>query len=136
MKTPEEIKKGLQRCSGENLYTCSAECPYDSASGIAVNCISNMAADALAYIRQLEHSYDVHRQIIEELNLYIAAWGVHQHEWVSVKDRQPCVEECRYLVCLDDGFIATAIWDNGWELWADAGEVTHWMPLPEPPKED
>ena len=38
---------------------------------------------------------------------------------------------------MDDGFIASATYDrnNGWELWAESGEVTHWMPLPEPPKE-
>ena len=132
MKTAEEIKKGLEcsiaqtdgRC--EEYVACVC-CPYFSENP--------SAEDTLAYIQQLERSYDVHRQIIEELNLYIAAWGVHQHEWVSVKDRQPCVEECRYLICLNDGFIATAIWDNGWNLWADAGEVTHWMELPEGPKE-
>lgn len=52
----------------------------------------------------------------------------------------PTVDE-RYgdievLVHMDDGFIATATYDkqNGWELWADAGEVTHWQPLPTPPK--
>lgn len=129
MKTPDEIKKGLEMC-GVIRGRCKG-CPYDGDA----ECVSNHSADALALIQQLERSYDVNRQIIEELNLYIAAWGVHQHEWVSVKDRQPCVEECRYLICLNDGFIATAIWDNGWELWADAGEVTHWMPMPEPPKE-
>ena len=131
MKTPDEIKKGLEHCI--NADGCPG-CPYYEECIVAQDC-NPMHAHALAYIQQLERSYDVHRQIIEELNLYIAAWGVHQHEWVSVKDRQPCVQECRYLICLNDGFIATAIWDNGWNLWADAGEVTHWMPLPEPPKE-
>ena len=132
MKTPEEIKKGLSMCALPDgpINKCVC-CHYEAGPG----CEQELKRDVLAYIQQLERSYDVHRQIIEELNLYIAAWGVHQHEWVSVKDRQPCVEECRYLICLDDGFIATAIWDNGWELWADAGEVTHWMPLPDAPKE-
>lgn len=130
MKTPDEIKKGLECCSNKNTR-CRKGCPYvDDGS------LDALIPDSLAYIQRLERSYDAHRQTIEELNRYIAAWGVHQHEWVSVKDRQPCVEEGRYLICLDDGFITTAIWDNGWELWADAGEVTHWMPLPEPPKED
>ena len=132
MKTAEEIKKGLEHCC--NNAPC-LECEYADKRDHRYTCEDALLADAIDYIQQLERSYDVHRQIIEELNMYIAEWGVHKHEWVSVKDRQPCVEECRYLICLNDGFIATAIWDNGWNLWADAGEVTHWMPLPEPPKE-
>ena len=44
-------------------------------------------------------------------------------------------EDGRYLVTFDDGFIATADYIEGeWELWADAGEVIAWMPLPEPYK--
>ncbi len=55
-------------------------------------------------------------------------------EWISAKDRLP-ESEGDYLCAFDDGFIATASWiDCDWELWADSGEVTHWMPLPEPPK--
>lgn len=133
MKTAEEIKKGMEIHASVEPCTEHSCHYYGGVSGKM--CTQVLIEDALAYIQQLERSYDVHRQIIEELNLYIAAWSVHQHEWVSVKDRQPCVEECRYLICLNDGFIATAIWDNGWNLWADAGEVTHWMELPEGPKE-
>lgn len=56
-------------------------------------------------------------------------------QWISVKDRLP-EHENEYLVCLDDGFIATTAWSDGeWELWADAGDVTHWQELPAPPKE-
>lgn len=70
MKTPEEIKKGLECCSISHDY-CGTECPY--------NCYANGSAklsllkDALAYIRQLESrlaqvererdamSYDMHQ---------------------------------------------------------------------------
>ena len=56
--------------------------------------------------------------------------------WISVKDRLP-EHENEYLVCLDDGFIATTAWIGGdWELWADAGDVTNWRELPAPPKEE
>lgn len=60
---------------------------------------------------------------------------VPRQQWISVKDRLPEESENRYLVRLEDGFIGTAVWDDGWELWNDSGEVTHWMCLPEPPKE-
>lgn len=45
-------------------------------------------------------------------------------------------EDGRYLITLDDGFIAVANYiENEWELWADAGEVIAWLPLPKPYKE-
>lgn len=54
--------------------------------------------------------------------------------WISVNDRMPDKDE-HVLVAFDDGFIATVSTDDlgDWELWADSGEPTHWMPLPEPP---
>lgn len=58
-----------------------------------------------------------------------------ENPWISVKDSLP-EHENEYMVCLDDGFIATTAWIDGeWELWADAGDVTHWQELPPPPNE-
>jgi len=61
------------------------------------------------------------------------------NNWISVKDRLPKCDkygEAYVLVCMDDEFIATTTYikKDGFELWADSGEVTHWMPLPEPPQ--
>ena len=72
-------------------------------------------------------------------------------EWVSVKDRLPMFG-CEVLVVNDDGKCSVAVrteesihmmcwqikytvydsdcWDDD-----DCGVITHWMPLPEPPKE-
>lgn len=59
------------------------------------------------------------------------------NNWISVDDRLPKSGE-QVLACFEDGFIATVSTDeNGeWELWADSGEVTHWMHLPSPPRKD
>ena len=59
--------------------------------------------------------------------------------WISVKDKMP--EYGRYLVTVvrDDGAVAvhTATYnDLGWWMHSNAGEITRWMPLPEPPKEE
>jgi hypothetical protein len=72
-------------------------------------------------------------------------------EWISVRDRMP-EEPGAYLVALvtyrQERYLAVAYPRDGW--WDVAGwcreykhrdgvhnfDVTHWMPLPEPPKED
>lgn len=54
--------------------------------------------------------------------------------WIPVSERMPD-EDGDYLCAFDDGFLCTASFlDGDWGLWADAGEVTHWMPMPEPPE--
>ena len=57
------------------------------------------------------------------------------NEWVSVEERLP-EEKQRVIVRCER--VGTSV---GWILWGnwmadigpDAGKVTHWMPLPEPP---
>ena len=49
MKTPEEIKKGLECCP-----VCSKSCAYYS----GVDCYVELHYDALAYIQQLERERD------------------------------------------------------------------------------
>lgn len=87
-----------------------------------------MKIDALAYIRQLE------QRIVEADKTY--------SHWISVKERLP--ENGQKIIaafCGSGGQVADqAIYSNGefdfasWAyVWAD--NITHWMPLPEPPKE-
>ena len=49
MKTPEEIKKGLEGCGG--LDGDCENCPYDEQT---IYCNDRLMRDALAYIQQLE----------------------------------------------------------------------------------
>lgn len=51
MKTPEEIKKGLEMCSGMDNYAYCKKCPYSEDD--CDDC-DEMAQDAIAYIQQLE----------------------------------------------------------------------------------
>lgn len=63
-------------------------------------------------------------------------------EWISVKDRMPEDDATDYLVYGRNGYgIVVAIYygDGEWltdDLTNITRFVTHWMPLPEPPKED
>ena len=76
---------------------------------------------------------------------HLIAHGVTVQEWISVKDRLPDTE-CLAVSMLTGpaykemlvGYVAEASnWDTGYECESD-GEilpnVTHWMPLPQPPK--
>lgn len=48
MKSPDEIKRGLECCA---IRKNCAECPYNEK---CAECMSIMEAEALAYIRKLE----------------------------------------------------------------------------------
>ena len=155
MKKPDEIKKGLECCISPGLDVCD-ECPYQ---GDECNKLENLK-DFQAYIRQLEdHIRDLTKMIAKDANV-----PTSHPKWISVKDRLPpdleevliLVKEtefygqykefsksyfCQYIGCVDDGDWFT-VWchghryikDTAKEPYSDKLEVTHWMPLPEPPK--
>ena len=56
MKTPEEIKRGLEHCNGSSAK-CGDGCPY-CVTPDDDPCWATMEADALAYIRELEAERD------------------------------------------------------------------------------
>lgn len=62
--------------------------------------------------------------------------AVNPCEWISVEDRLPD-EDVRVLVCIDSDrhyikMDTDRILKGKWVRWSTY--VTHWMPLPEPPK--
>ena len=72
-------------------------------------------------------------------------------EWISVKDGLP-EDDVRVLVCGNGGDESHVIaitqythrkygyniegWIEPWQYFFYNYEITHWMPLPEPPKEE
>lgn len=110
MKTPEEIKKLLANHKG---------CIYDGEA---------LMADALEYIRQLEAQLpkwiNVEEGLPEESDIVLV-----------IANGKP-----RENITLHNAFLMASYWgEEGWiadgfEGW-DALQVTHWMPLPEAPKE-
>jgi len=64
-------------------------------------------------------------------------------EWISVKERMP--DECSYVLCYVNDIVSgwvELLKYEGRHVWVDAVNadeyepiVTHWMPLPEPPKD-
>ena len=84
-------------------------------------------------IRQADHSG---KWMYEQLADHLIANGVTVQEWISVKDRLP--EGANTVLAVDsDGTTASAYYVGNWHSGGDLEEddITHWMPLPEPPKE-
>lgn len=138
MKTPEEIKKGLECCG--NSGKCKG-CPYYSGYEL---CMGTLAEDALAYVQQLE-------QRLVEVNKTSMRW-ISVGERLPEKDQEVLLiahgweSQSMYIGCLHNEEAETS-WLTGitskeseWSIsgWSylRAPEVTHWMPLPEPPKEE
>ena len=79
----------------------------------------------------------------EHLAEHLIAHGVTVQEWVDVKDRLP-EESGMYIVTANDGHaqrVSFVQWQKKNRMWNLTGarsywRVTHWMPLPHPPKGD
>lgn len=129
MKTPEEIKKGLECCGADE--PCEECCPYHPEVN---SCIEMIARDALFYIRQLENQ--------------IADLGKKVPKWIDVDERLPDKNE--NVLIAANGYVHSAAYyeySDGMAFSTETGDdifcaghgkdkVTHWMPLPEPPKEE
>ena len=136
VRTPEEIKKGLNHCSEKaKRKTKCSECIYfNDPRGW---CSTTITRDALAYIQQLE---------------------AQQPRWISVGERLP--EEDQEVLLIAHGWEPQSMYighlhhveaETSWltgitskeSEWSISGwsylrapEVTHWMPLPQSPEEE
>lgn len=118
MKTPEEIKMGLEICRGECTGN-KPHCPYDK---YVNGCEDTLNRDALAYIQKLE---------------------AQQPRWISVGERLP--EDDGYFLCnRNDGSpdVVCMYYGDGDFLTPEpdlnniSHVITHWMPLPQSPEEE
>ena len=151
MKTPDEIKKGLECCFNEREldYACE-ECPYDEAGS---EC-GDLLSDALAYIKQLEERNAWHegntkylQSFMNDLSKQVTQLEAKVPKWISVEEQLP--ENGRmvigYTPCDGFMFVGYYVENRNWKQWYIVTvmrstkymtkKVTHWMPLPEPPVE-
>ena len=116
MKTPEETQKGLECCTD---LKCEKDCFYDCPYYLCDNGCFELKCDAFTYNQQLEAQVP---------------------KWISVEERLP--EEPGEVLMVLYGRVCIAWYHcdgrfesgSGYVWTAGMGEVTHWMPLPEPPK--
>ena len=86
------------------------------------------------------HSIDT-QQDVEYVADHLISNGVTVQEWISVEDRLPeekvnCIVYYKHAYCDNDDYWAIGIcFYNGEKFQMDwSYKVTHWMPLPKPPK--
>ena len=60
--------------------------------------------------------------------------GVTVQEWISVKDRLPEQGEEAICIAADGDMMIGKYTEWGWMFPCYFEDLTHWMPLPEPPK--
>lgn len=106
--------------------------------------MSNVNRELEALEAEIERLQSLFNELNEELfsaNMTIANYETEkENRWISVKDHLP-EEEGKYLICCSDGYRTTAEYENKtWLVYTgryeEVEDVTHWMPLPEPPKGD
>ena len=70
----------------------------------------------------------------EEIAENLIANGVTVQEWISVDDELP-EDSANVLVCHKNGLVTTNAWlGANWWFKNERNPITHWMPLPQPPK--
>lgn len=119
MKKPDVIKKAMSGC--HSFGSCS-KCPYFSFSA-TLGCKRQRNSDALAYIQQLEAQVP---------------------KWISVVERLPEDERSVLTVNGHGEIRIMGLWSKRGDEWTwlhngrmmHYNDITHWMPLPEPPKEE
>lgn len=115
----EKVIKGLECCNMPNNHD---DCPYDGAAHYNI-CTHQLLTDSIALLKE--------------------------RQWVSVKDRLP--EESGWVMVCNKGYgyVSVVHYSSKWcefnnfdcllpqseERRAKWSDITHWMPLPEPPKE-
>ena len=100
--------------------------------------LRNMRKDGLiAYIRTLEHNYNVAVSFNENQARYIESLGVTVHKLIPVSER--LTENGQQVICYHglawNPKMTEEICHKGNGRPYGWSNVTHWMPFPEPPKE-
>jgi hypothetical protein len=108
----DDIRRRLDYCRNAKTSEDCFGCPYDD--GV---CGSSFMSDAFCYIKYLEAA---------------------QPKWISVEERLP--DDGKYIVCTAKGSVYCTrfkAFGCGGSFQTDINtHITHWMPLPEPPKEE
>ena len=128
MKTPDEIKKGLSCYSNLDEVKRHIQCCIDTENCLLCSFFKE-GCDKSTFAKLM-------REGVQQLE-------AHVPKWISVKERLPEANVFAIVYVTNPA----GWWDieldcvdkhGNWTINADSDwhTVTHWMPLPEPPKEE
>ena len=148
----DELVKRLRESVGNRDEKCDC-CPYEEDYPCCVDCLDKMhreAANAIEELRQIASHYEE-----ESKGWWLAACDFKEERerlreamprWIPVTE--PPKEDGKYITLFADGFVC----ENHYMVFtkddmhpeggkwyhneASLGGVTHWMPIPTPPKEE
>lgn len=132
----DDLIKRLMECASGECFNCSQYTPTTNAS-VCSKELMKQAADA---IEELIAESDIYRkEMTTEHNRAVRLLWEKEHgmpRWIPVTER--CPEKSGDYLVFDD---CRNLYVNEWHCllkkWQyDDSRITHWMPLPEPPKEE
>ena len=128
MRDYEELIKQLRECGSRR--NC-LDCPYDNDASYCIEPRITEAADAIEELILTAESYK------RSMEAWADEAANAQPRWIPVTDRLPDEEEAVLAFCTNTGTVKVAWLIEGvWWTWDFYGfHISHWMPLPEPPKE-
>ena len=134
----DELIKRLRNCATQAApcKTCGM-----TEDGSCSDTLMKHAADAIEELQQIAAHYEeTAHDYFKDVCYYLE----RVPKWIPVTERLPEQKKAHYLCLLDDDSMAVVYWSKVPD-WVSKGEwawhnpnwkdVTHWMPLPEPPKE-
>ena len=117
---------------------CDA-CPWQEEFPPCVICVNRMTMQAADAIEELQQTVNHYKGCSDDWYREACDYKAMVPRWISVEERLPEINEEVLVVAVND-FDADEKWvsinwldkDNQWPY----AIVTHWMPLPAPPKEE
>lgn len=101
MKTPEEIKKGLEACGSDECHGHHADCPYAD----DFFCTTHICGDARVYIQQLERERDAAvKQLkdVDTVDLFCCSHCKHEELCdYNINSCDDCEKDCPCHTCVD-----------------------------------
>ena len=141
MARKQSIQPGRFCRECEHYYACSAQCGGLLHNTDATHCAN--FANISAYQEEIERL----RLVVDEQDLALQKAEndlntSRQAKWISVKEKLPKDYEDVVIIMRDGASSWYRVAYREYGGWSFGGgrrvndEVTHWMPLPEPPKEE
>lgn len=154
----QELVNAIRRLKVETGSLACMGCGHEHNCGVSGCAVMRKAADRIAnqstHIAALQQKFEKLRAQNEQLREAAAlvtkeSAELLERRWIPVEERLPDYDDLVLVIAsgkpkenitLDEAFELATLYSDGWclETWPEwtGANVTYWMPLPEPPKEE